>query len=680
MSKKVIILLLTAIFLISFVNAQADWRQYGHSFATMHNSQLQGFYGIFNATNVNVTSTTASYSPNIATGNGYVQPLISSLSYVITDTVYKQFIIIADTGYLKIYDKNLLFYDEISTGGNVTGQISISDFDLNGLQDNVVGIFNNTWFKAYYFNTTSNKYSLLNSTDLNSTYNFAHVYGIRSSGQNSYLMGDNSSGAMFIIKVTSSDGKDIVVTSASLPNAFNTTSEALFSNPAEPLAFSDVDVSFLYYSGARVISFDINGNILFSKVITGGESVNGAYFIKSDSTNQRRIFISTKRTSGNNHYEKVSLYRIDGSTLWSYDLFNYATSTFVALDCKSAISEDYDFDLDIGGSVIDNEIYLFCQGSASAIGGTSTEFYYIIKGNDGTVLANYNNSMITNPSQVNSISLTLADMDNNGVDDFISSIREGSSASSKLYVRTPTSLIYDYTFGTEEVPSCVPADLDFDGKLDIICSTKTKLFYFFVGGVPNTKPIINSVTYSPSTTISVGETLSEIISATDNESDAIVYSVKCSDSDSWKSDTTSSTQTCVYATAGNYNNTVRVRDIYHSTYNYLSYNILVTETAGTTCNNNDVCEASIGETTSSCPTDCPSTEETVTVIGGTEIPTKLVDINDEEAGLFPMVYQGTLKFFSAVIIPLFWIVFAIMVTMTILAVFGILKKLANKIG
>jgi len=680
MSKKVIILLLTAIFLISFVNAQADWRQYGHSFATMTNSQYNFFHGIFNATNVNVTSTTASYSPNIATGNGYVQPLISSLSYVVTDTVYKQFIIIADTGYLKIYDKNLLFYDEISTGGNVTGQISISDFDLNGLQDNVVGIFNNTWFKAYSFNTTSNKYSLLNSTDLNVTYGFTHVYGVRSSGQNSYLMGDNSSGAMFIIKVTSTDGKDISVTSSSLPKAYNTTSEALYSNPAEPLAFSDIDGSFLYYSGARVISFDVSGNILFAKVITGGKAVNGVQFIKSDSTNQRRVFISTKRTSGNNHYEEVSLYRLDGSTLWSYDLFNYATTFFVALDCKSAISQDYDLDLDIGGNPIDNEIYLFCQGSASAIGGTSTEFYYILKGGDGTVLANYNNSMITNPSSVNSISLTLADMDNNGLDDFISTIREGSSASSKLYVRTPTSMVYNYTFGTEDVPSCVPADLDFDGKLDIICSTKTKLFYFFVGGVPNTKPIINSVTYTPSTTLSVGETLSELISATDNESDVIVYSVKCSDSDAWKTDTTSSTQTCVYSSAGNYNNTVRVRDIYHSTYNYLSYPILVTATSGTTCNNNGVCEATLGETVASCSSDCSTTPETVTVIGGTEIPTKLVDINDEEAGLFPMVYQGTLKFFSAVIIPLFWIVFAIMVTMTILAVFGILKKLANKIG
>ena len=680
MSKKVIILLLTAIFLISFVNAQADWRQYGNVYESMRNSQIRGFYGIFNATNVNVTSTTASYSPNIATGNGYVQPLISSLSYVTTDTFYKQFIIIADTGYLKIYDKNLLFYDEISTGGNVTGQISISDFDLNGKQDNVVGIFNNTWFKAYSFNTTSNKYSLLNSTDLNVTYGFTHVYGVRSSGQNSYLMGDNSSGAMFIIKVTSTDGKDISVTSSSLPKAYNTTSEALYSNPAEPLAFSGWDNSFLYYSGARVMSFDINGNILFAKVITGGESVNGVQFVKGDSTNQSRIFISTKRTSGNNHYEKVSLYRVDGSTLWSYDLFNYATTFFVALDCKSAISEDYDYDLDIFGNFKDNEIYLFCQGSASAIGGTSTEFYYILKGGDGTVLANYNNSMITNPSQVNSISLTLADMDNNGLDDFIAGIREGSSASSKLYVRTPTSMVYNYTFGTEDVPSCVPADLDFDGKLDIICSTKTKLFYFFVGGVPNTKPIINSVMLTPSNVITIGETLSSIITATDNESDVIVYSVKCSDSDAWKSDTTTSTQTCVYSSAGNYNNTVRVRDIYHSTYNYLSYPILVTATSGTTCNNNGVCEATLGETVASCSSDCSTAPQTITVIGGTEIPTKLVDINDDEAGLFPMVYQGTLKFFSAVIIPLFWIVFAIMVTMTILAVFGILKKLANKIG
>ena len=93
--------------------------------------------------------------------------------------------------------------------------------------------------------------------------------------------------------------------------------------------------------------------------------------------------------------------------------------------------------------------------------------------------------------------------------------------------------------------------------------------------VTNTNAQINSITFTPATTLELNTTLSASVSATDLDNDTIVYRFKCSNSQNWSNDT-SSTFSCLYTNAGTYNFTAQVRDGFSATYNSLSQNIIVT--------------------------------------------------------------------------------------------------------
>jgi len=681
MKKVMLSIILSVILLVASVSAQAKWTQYGGDYTLMWNSVVESWTGVFNLTNVNTSTTASAYYPNAYN----IQPLVSPLGYNETDAGFRQYLLLPYNSYLQIYDKYFTLYDEISTNGNNVGQISITDFNLDGIRNDIVGIWNTTYFGAYTFNTTTNKFVLANYTNLAFVdNNLTTIIGVRSSGIYSYAMAKNSTNLLFL-KMYSTTGSDLNVNISRI-----TGYSGASLSYTEPLAFTNnidanvygTDYEFLYYDTANVIIFDGDGEspaILFSKNVTQlGAISNGildAKMLQIDKTNQWRIAVMYR--SGNNGELTLSVYRLDGSLLWSAGIYALSGSYF-AEHCKMAISYDYDADL----INADNEIYVSCYRMLSAIG--YTHRYIIFKGKTGSALFD-SVSPVSTGTQAGILELVLADMNNDGKDDFISSSATGSLGSTQSYVDifspVSNSSIYNKTLGigTGE-PNCIPADLTFDGKLDLICSQNAVTTLFNVGGLINTNSFINVVTYSPSATIQEGNSLSISISATDNESDAIYYAVKCSDSTTWSSYTTSSTQSCVYASAGTYNNTVAVRDLYHSTSDYLSYPIFVTAVGGTSCNNNGICESSLGETISSCSSDCQTTPDEITSVEGVSIPTKLVDTTDEEAGLFPLVYRSTVTFFSAIFIPLIVIVFGIFTSLIIITIFGILQKLVNRIG
>jgi hypothetical protein len=231
--------------------------------------------------------------------------------------------------------------------------------------------------------------------------------------------------------------------------------------------------------------------------------------------------------------------------------------------------------------------------------------------------------------------------------------------------------------------SCIPADLTYDNFLDIIC-TSTSLTKLYTSNYTNMNAVINSVAFDPSITIQVNTNLNAIISATDPEADVpLYYSIKCGDSSSWKADTNSNSQTCLFNLTGIYNVTLRVRDFFHTGYDYLSQDITVTST-GYICDLDGVCEAGQGETYSNCG-DCSFAGEqnTSQVEGGTAIPMQLVDTENNEQGLLPSIYYGTLGFFSNILAPLFIIVvlfLSIAIILTIIAIAVKLTKKASAIG
>jgi hypothetical protein len=231
-------------------------------------------------------------------------------------------------------------------------------------------------------------------------------------------------------------------------------------------------------------------------------------------------------------------------------------------------------------------------------------------------------------------------MGNDDTYDFVSA-RNGYSY---IWETENQSLIFRENIGAI---SCIPADLDYDGLTDVICTypTGTKVYS---ADYTNLNAYIYSVSFSPSAVIEVNSTLTATVTAIDPEDDSIYYSIRCNNTGSYSTETDNPIQTCYYNTLGNYQVTIRVRDEFHGTYDTLTQDIEVALTSYTQAE------------------------------GGVAIPTKLVDVDDTEQGLLPSIYYGTLGFFSNILSPLFIIVVLFLSMAIIITIIGIAVKLIHK--
>jgi hypothetical protein len=635
------------------------WTQFGNDYQPLFQNQYSSITG-------NIENTTIS-----TIANGYsaentkipYQPLVANLG--VTDTPY---LILQNDNFLQIYDENLDLVTEIYTLNKTLGNIAVTDFDNNGVTNDIVGWYrteiNNMSFRAYKFE--SNSLSLIHEFNASFT-NSSGVAGVRCQAGECYSIIYN------IIPAGSNYSLSLIFNNDTgfLSNSIGTL---MTSIPLEPLAKQDVNNDgvndYLVFSKKNV--FVINGatsGLLF-ELNSNYANIVGAKFMRALNSPYWQITILRDWeypegvTPCGSLYccSKLETYKlIDSSNLWNKIVMACSTSGETPRSLGLAIT-------DYTGDYYDD---IFVSASRGATNSLST--FAVIKGSDGSVFAQKNYSFYLNNAYPDS-QLVIGNLDYDTNKDMV------IVADGKLYVFSPArdDFIYNITsIGGNNYRGCIIADLDFNSKNDIICSSPSWTKVWFSNYI-NQNAYITSVSFSPSTLIQTYENLYVFTNATDFESDYIWYSIKCGDDFNYSAEDGSDTKICVYSTAGVYNVTSRVRDGYHSTYNSFSYDISVTET-GTICGN-DVCET--GENNVNCPADCPSEEEygQANETGGMPIPLKLVDTENTEQGFLPEIYYGTLGFLSNTLSPMITLIFVIFFVLIILAIGFIIKKIAIRVG
>lgn len=661
---------LSMIFLFVFLpSVQAsgyDWLQYGNDYQPLTQAQYSGITSLFNSTASSVTlsgigQNQFSFPTQVVIGS------LASLSEV-------NYMVIVDGSYLKVYSSPAYtFVTEVYLPYVSMGQMAITDFDRDG-ENEIMG-----WFRVNATTLQLNGYKLNLATNLlDNFYNFTfsqlpnvNITGLRCSPASIGCYGiyweNNGSGNMWYdlqVNYTGYDSHQLLT---------NRTSYY----PLEPPAMVDYDSNgisdFLIFSESKVLVYNQLGTVILDKDMNRGASkdeyLRGAKFFKGDGSPYWKLAITydipyqafSSLTCGTYSCSRIRVINIpDGSSIFDV---NFGTSLTSADDVNSlglAIA-------DYNGDFYDDLWVVSARYTSNLLGSA-----YIFKG-DGTIL--YQNTTLG--TGIGSIyprnQLTLGKMNNDNLYDFIIY----TSGKVKVWDTSSGSYLFNSTIsGTQG--SCIPADANFDGFLEIVCSTATETKIFYANYL-NQNSYINSIVFSPSTSIPKQTTLSATISATDPEGNEILYSHKCQASDNWSVENTNSIKTCYYATVGSYDLSVRVRDYFHAgVYDDYTQTIYVTET-GISCGNG-ICEA--GETYSNCPADCSTNQTTTqaTETGGMPIPLKIVDTENTDNGFLPQVYYGTLGFLSNTLQPFIILVFTIFFVLIILAVAMIIKNVAKKVG
>jgi len=681
LTKKIGLNIFLFILLANFINLTTaggyDWTSYGNGFTPLWQEQYTNAYGRFDIGITNITSLEG-YNP---TGTGSVQPLVSSMSSENTSYGTKNYVIFPSGNNLQIYDDTLTLIDEISVGGNIINQFAITDFDDDGLNNDVVGIFDisgNYKFRAYTYNFTTSLYELLNSTDLTSN-SSDKILGIRCQGGNCYYLTvypynstDYKANFTIINKTGIYESKlTLSGNDFNIPNAY-------VGNYKEPLSWYDFDNDgkdeWIAWTNKFIVMFKSDGTIEFNKINLYFAIRDVKPFHSQSGNNFWRIAVSTVDI-----YEEITVtaYKMDGSTLWT----KIAYGLYGGL---MAINDDYDHDY----SKYDNEIYIGGFRPSS-----SYVSFVILKGYNGNILFTKTGWNIGTAHYLTSGIVTIADMNHNGYKDFI---YQGG-----VYDPFIDTLLNP--FSTSDISSnCVPADVNLDGFLEIICSNPSGSI-IYSSTLENQNAYITSVIYNPSTIIQVNNSLVITISATDIESNIpFYYGIKCNDTTNWTADQTSPIFSCYYEELGTFTNIVRVRDQYHSTYDEFAQLINVTLTEAECnfngiceagigenyitclpdcpCNLNGICESGIGENYITCLADCPYTSPSPTGYEEITLPTNIVNVDNINEGLLPTIYFGILAFFNATLSPMIILIFLIFIVLIILAIGTIIKKIAMKVG
>jgi hypothetical protein len=670
--------------LVNFVNAYT-WSSYGGDTSYMSHTATGGFVGRMDLGATKYT-----------TGVGYTTGSIPSLkfpTYFRTYPIYEpmihefgsgsNYLVFPERTKLQVYNDNMFLIEEVSVG-EVTGQIDLTQFD-DPIVTGIAGLyeFNDTLLEFQFHEFNASIPLLTLTYDHNFSVN-ADYYspGVRCSGAGIGVVGEcyftitEPSGTTFYYVNTT----DITSVSLSIGNEL----------VVEPVSWLDIDndgdTEFLIYTNKTYVTIEKDGVIEVQRNATSYPvwEYEQVMMFQNDLTNDWRFAVIEMKPNFATSKPEMIIYvfKDDNTIMWSDTLIDQTKPHDVSPSSywvwsKMAIVSDWEGD---GDGL--NDIYVTAHKElhATIINNSWTNFS-VYRGYDGDVFMSYlhTENQSSGTAYRSNISLSLADMNNDDYEDFI--YKWGVSPDglgNRLLIASGIdgSMIFsdDTTAG---VYSCVPADLDFDGFLDVICSGDDTDF-FASSGINNNSQI-DSVAYSPGLSVGVNQTLSAIVTASDDESDTILYREKCSNAESWSVVSTNPTRTCVYASVGTYNMSVGVRDTFHSDYDIFSQSILVTET-GTICDNDGICEAGQGETYLNCA-DCSAPNVTTSSVNGSlPIPTQLVDPVNTNQGLLPEIYYGTLGFMSSVLSPLIVLVFLILFAMIIITIGVIIRKIAVKVS
>jgi hypothetical protein len=449
----------------------------------------------------------------------------------------------------------------------------------------------------------------------------------------------------------------------------------------QPLAIRDMngdgELEFMSYSRGNtntdeLMVFNRTGKAVFTYYTPSHASsriLTSARIYRSDLTNNWKIAISEVLLATTNY--QIKGYNLAGTNLFT-NSYTPSGSSVGSLGAMSVSDNVGDYNGDGISDIFSVITKLFSP--------RTTFHLSVYSGSGGTLIDSVSYAVPVLTSNFAETSLTTADMNHDGKQDFIVSYGDGVT----IYDVYNGNMLFQSN-GTQNFGfySCIPADLTQDGLQEVICSGQTQTL-MLQSNLTQSSPYFTSIIISPSLTIGTGQVLSFNMTAFDTNGDTPYFSKKCFVGDSWNIPTTSNILTCSYAIAGTYLFTLGVKDLYHSTYTEYSDFVNVIE-SGTSCNNNLICEANLGENYVSCPNDCSAPTPTqpngtTQAEGGMAIPTKIVDTENTDEGLLPSIYYGILAFFSLIALPTMILVFLIFFVLIIIAIAFIIKRIAQMVA
>ncbi len=665
----------------SFTSAQFEWNTYCNAFTPCWNGQFETAYGRFDA-GINNDTMSNGYETSFGDTGSFLQdfpfqPLVTHFNFTGAD---QEYLIFPNGNFLQVYDSSLNIRQEINTGGHAVSQIDTLNWDADDERE-IAGIWeidgSNVAFKVYDYNITSNSFTLIHQQNFSTTIRTGFA-GVKHSDNNAYFIVPYSNvGGLYQMNFTQ-------INSSGIYNELFLNRTCTYD---EPIAWTDMDadgdVEFLTYCEDEVIVFEEDGTIDFNITERSGYKIRDARMVKADATNQWKIAVSE------NKYEDtyITMWKLDETKLWE----NHYTGTGDAGQYgRLAIGTYYYTPNWFQRWILGEEAGLETSVFVGIFESRFTTIYLndfiflVLEADDGGEIESKSwtaKSGWGTRGYEGSHSLTIVDINHNGVYDFVYSHQDGYI----IYDPDQDSILVEVGSGTigadRGYESCIPADLYFDNQQEIICSGEDTTIVYYSSYVNQNAEIV-SVAYDPSTTIQVNTTLYMYVTATDLEDDSpLYYKSKCNETADWSAETTTPTLSCFYGSLGIFENTIAVRDPYHSDYDTFSQDIIVTST-GVICDNDGICEAEQGEDYLNCPNDCVSPPDTTTssVEGSLTLPTELVDTENTNQGLLPEIYYGTLGFMSSVLSPLIILVFLFLFVMIMITIGIIIKKIAGRVA
>jgi hypothetical protein len=627
------------------------WTTYGNDFQYMFQQQYSGLSGNLD---LGVLNYSTSYGQR---GYALNQPLVSPLTFSDGEDDY---IIIKDLDTIRILDEDLLQKTSLNTGYNILGSMDIMDFFSTGKNDIVAFLSINSSLgslNVYSINTTNN--NLYVTYSKNYSVSGLTINGIRHFGNNLIFTLNTPNNIINIVNQTGF-----------------TTINVTTHQANEPIAFGDFDndgnLEFILWSVNSVRIYRSDGSTMFSYDKPAGCGTNEITDVKPFQTTgsswKIAILVAERSVCGGG---TLFVKNIDGSSFWSYGFPSRQ------LTSRLAVADDFD-----GDGL--NDIYVAFSTTYY------TSFYndqihlYVLNGKNGNLLDSYSTANARFGFCANlyyqTSTLTIADMNNDGKKEFVYSLSNIHLVYDMVNNREIINDTINYhgqcsTAGEPYISSCISADINANNYLEIVCSGRdyTRVFYY---SPPNYNPIINSVTYSPSTHIKPNNKVFVEIDATDPESETIYYNHKCYNGDTWKYENTNNFRNCTYYIEGVYNLTVGVIDDSHSDYNTYSQLIYVNYTGDSSnCDYDSICD--IDESYPSC-SDCPFVESEYNPIQSIDIPTQIVNVTDINQGLLPEVYYGLVAFMSYSLRPVLIMVFVILIALIIFSVFAFIRNFVKR--